>query len=78
MASHMFVALSSHSFGHIGQTAPVMEALRARLPELRVTLCTRSARFEWPGRFVGAGNLGRGNRRGRGAGRCSVHGLAPF
>lgn len=51
MASHLVVALSSHGFGHIGQTAPVIETLRKRLPELRVTLRTTAPRFKLLERF---------------------------
>jgi len=35
---HLLVDLSSHGFGHIAQTAPVINALAERLPGLRVTL----------------------------------------
>ena len=38
MSTHLVVCLSSHGFGHIGQTAPLVHELRARLPRLRVTL----------------------------------------
>ncbi len=40
---HLLVALSSHGYGHWAQTAPVLNALRARLPDLRLTLCTTLA-----------------------------------
>lgn len=36
--SHLLVDLSYHGFGHIAQTAPVVNALAERLPGLRVTL----------------------------------------
>ena len=36
--SHLFVALSSHGFGHLAQAAPVLNALRQRLPTLRLTV----------------------------------------
>ncbi|MGB5064688.1 MAG: hypothetical protein WBQ37_13165 [Candidatus Competibacter sp.] len=51
MASHLVVALSSHGFGHIGQSAPVIEALRKHLPKLRVTLRTAAPRFKLIERF---------------------------
>lgn len=51
MASHLVVALSSHGFGHIGQSAPVIETLRERLPNLRVTLRTAAPRFKLAERF---------------------------
>ena len=37
-APHLFVALSSHGFGHLAQTAPVLNELRRRLPALRLTV----------------------------------------
>jgi hypothetical protein len=38
---HLFVALSSHGFGHLAQAAPVLNELRRRLPDLCLTLqCT--------------------------------------
>jgi len=36
--SHLFVAVTAHGYGHLAQVAPVIDALRARLPDLRVTL----------------------------------------
>ena len=38
MTPHLFVDISSHGFGHLAQTAPVLNALRARLPTLRLTI----------------------------------------
>jgi hypothetical protein len=35
---HLFVDISSHGFGHLAQTAPVLNHLAARLPQLRLTL----------------------------------------
>ena len=49
---HLLVAISSHGFGHVAQTAPVVNTLRKRIPDLRVTLRTTvppallAARFE--------------------------------
>ena len=37
-APHLFVALSGHGFGHLAQAAPVLNALRRRLPTLRLTV----------------------------------------
>lgn len=37
---HLFVALSGHGLGHLAQTAPVLNALRAQLPPLRLTIQT--------------------------------------
>ncbi len=35
---HLFVDISSHGFGHLAQTAPVLNVLRARLPSLHLTI----------------------------------------
>ena len=35
---HLFVDISAHGFGHLAQTAPVLEALAHRLPDLRLTI----------------------------------------
>lgn len=35
---HLFVALSGHGLGHLAQTAPVLNALRRQLPQLRLTI----------------------------------------
>lgn len=35
---HLLVAISAHGFGHVAQTAPVVNAVRRRHPELRLTL----------------------------------------
>ncbi len=35
---HLFVDISSHGFGHLAQTAPVLQALSVRLPGLRLTI----------------------------------------
>jgi hypothetical protein len=34
----LFVDISSHGFGHLAQTAPVLNALRQRLPQLELTI----------------------------------------
>ena len=36
--AHLFVDISSHGFGHIGQTVPVLNALLQNIPDLRLTL----------------------------------------
>lgn len=36
--SHLFVDISSHGFGHLAQTGPVLDALAARRPGLRLTI----------------------------------------
>ena len=38
MPRHLFVDISSHGFGHLGQTAPVIAALQTRQPGLRLTI----------------------------------------
>jgi hypothetical protein len=40
MPPHLLVALSAHGYGHASQTVAVLNALRARLPDLRLTLAT--------------------------------------
>jgi hypothetical protein len=37
---HLLVCISGHGFGHVAQTAPVLNELHARMPLLRVTLRT--------------------------------------
>ncbi len=37
---HLFVDISSHGFGHLAITAPVLNALADRVPDLRLTLRT--------------------------------------
>jgi len=38
MPPHLLASISFHGFGHIGQCAPVVNALVRRIPDLRVTL----------------------------------------
>lgn len=35
---HLFVDISSHGFGHLAQTGPVLDALAVRVPGLRLTI----------------------------------------
>ena len=35
---HLLVCISAHGYGHVAQTAPVLNALHARMPELRITI----------------------------------------
>jgi UDP:flavonoid glycosyltransferase YjiC (YdhE family) len=35
---HLVVSISGHGYGHVAQTAPVLDALNARLPQLRLTI----------------------------------------
>lgn len=48
---HLLVDLSYHGFGHIAQTAPVVNALAERLPGLRVTLRSGAPRGVLAQRF---------------------------
>jgi hypothetical protein len=36
--THLFLAVTAHGYGHLAQAAPVVQALTARIPDLRVTL----------------------------------------
>ncbi|MBI5431151.1 MAG: hypothetical protein HY938_11960 [Nitrosomonadales bacterium] len=38
--SHLVVSISGHGFGHVAQTAPVLNALHQRMPQLRLTVCS--------------------------------------
>ena len=40
--THLLVCISAHGYGHIAQTAPVLNALRTRLPQLLITVRTMS------------------------------------
>jgi UDP:flavonoid glycosyltransferase YjiC (YdhE family) len=51
--SHLLVAITAHGFGHVAQTAPVINALRRRIPGLRLTLYTGLPRPYLAGRFEG-------------------------
>jgi hypothetical protein len=35
---HLVVAISGHGFGHVAQTAPILNALHQRMPQLRLTV----------------------------------------
>ena len=37
---HLLIAISGHGYGHLAQVLPVIDTLRARLPQLRLTLRT--------------------------------------
>lgn len=50
---HLLVALTAHGFGHAAQTAPVVNALRRRIPALRITLYTGLPRSFLINRFDG-------------------------
>ena len=53
MAQHLFVDISSHGFGHLAQTAPVLNALRARLPDLTLTIRCGLPRERLTQRIIG-------------------------
>jgi len=42
---HLLVDISAHGFGHVGQTAPVVNELLRRIPDLRITLRTTAPHF---------------------------------
>jgi hypothetical protein len=50
---HLLVYISAHGFGHVAQTAPVLNALRERMPELRLTLCTAAPPAQLESRISG-------------------------
>lgn len=55
---HLLVCISGHGFGHVAQTAPVLNALRQRLPGLIVTVRSQallshlSSRIEGPFQYL--------------------------
>ena len=49
----LLVDISAHGFGHVGQTAPVVNELVRRIPDLRVTLRTTAPRSLLQQRFHG-------------------------
>jgi len=50
---HLLVAITAHGFGHVAQTAPVVNALRRRLPQLRLTLYSSLPHSFLASRFAG-------------------------
>jgi hypothetical protein len=53
----LLVAVSAHGFGHIGQTAPVVEELLKRQPNFSVTIRSSAPRFKLVERFGSAVDL---------------------
>jgi hypothetical protein len=51
---HLLVEISGHGFGHLAQTAPVLNALRQRLPGIRLTVRTAIPRAAVARRIKGA------------------------
>lgn len=42
---HLLVDITAHGFGHVAQTAPVVNELTRRIPELRITLRTAAPHY---------------------------------
>lgn len=51
MTRHLLVEISGHGYGHLGQTAPVVNSLIARLPDLNVTVRSSLSPTTVRGRF---------------------------
>jgi hypothetical protein len=51
---HLLANISSHGLGHLAQAAPVLNALRQRLPQLRLTVRSAIPRARLEGRIDGA------------------------
>lgn len=50
----LYVSVAAHGFGHAAQTAPVVNALRARRPELRLVIRSALPRARLAAHFAGA------------------------
>lgn len=46
MSQRVLIALSSHGYGHLGQTAPLIDALRQRRPQLQLVVRSRLPEFK--------------------------------
>ena len=53
-ARHLLVAISAHGFGHLAQTAEVVNAVRERLPSLRLTVRSALPHARLAARLAGA------------------------
>lgn len=51
--AHLFADISSHGLGHLAQTAPVLNALRAARPDLRLTIRSGLPRVRLSRRIAG-------------------------
>jgi len=51
---HLLAYISGHGFGHVAQTAPVLNRLRHLLPELRLTVCSTVPATHLQARILGA------------------------
>ena len=56
-APHLLVALSAHGYGHISQTAPVVNRLRALRPSLKLTIASHAPRALLQRQFHGEWQL---------------------
>lgn len=54
MSRHLVIAISYHGFGHIGQTAPIVQALKQQHPDLRITLRSAAPKHKLIERFGSA------------------------
>lgn len=50
---HLLAYISGHGYGHIAQTAPVLNRLRQLLPELRLTICSAAPLVHLQSRIEG-------------------------
>lgn len=53
MRPHLFVDITAHGLGHLAQAGPVLAALRARLPQLRLTVRSALPEFRLRARIPG-------------------------
>lgn len=51
---HLMVSISAHGYGHVAQVAPVVNALRARMPQLRLTIRSQAPLTHLTSRIHGA------------------------
>lgn len=50
---HLLVSISAHGYGHVAQTAPVINALRERVPDLRLSIRSEVPLTHLQSRFSG-------------------------
>jgi len=46
VSPHIVISLSAHGFGHLGQTAPVLSALRTLVPDIHITIRSSAPEFK--------------------------------
>ncbi|HEY7986855.1 MAG TPA: hypothetical protein VIE17_08030, partial [Methylophilaceae bacterium] len=51
---HLLAYISGHGFGHLSQVAPVLNALLLKLPDLRLTVCSKVPLQQLRSRIQGA------------------------